>query len=149
MSLPKFGKKERSEYDLSHCPFPALGVGWSMWAKRRQGGWGWWCSDGLHAQAWPRPFSAKWEIKIICSFHLLSGQFPTAFSALLLECQQNNRDLQNILQRNDLKSPKHPGSLRYQAFNEIIINLFHLAHSSKCLNTLPRYHFVHPVWKKC
>lgn len=76
----------------------------------------------------------------------LSGQFPLAFQAALLECQQHNRDLQKILKRNGLKCNKHLGSPRYQAFNGIITNLFHLGHSSEDLTTLPGDHFVNLLW---
>ena len=148
VSLPKFGNMVKDESNVWHCPLAVFGVDWLLWSKRRQGSWSLWCIQGLHAQAWPRPFSAKWEIKIHCSLSfslcVVSYGFSSSFITMWTKSQ---RSAENIKEK-WFEISKHLADIHYQAFNEIIINLFHWAHSSKCLNTLSRYHFVHPAWMK-
>ena len=38
MTFLKFDNMVRGKYGLSHCPFLALGVGWSVQSRRRQVG---------------------------------------------------------------------------------------------------------------
>lgn len=98
MMLPKFGNTARveyGEYSLSHCPFSAFDVGWSVWSRRGQVGRlvvhsRTACTAKIGNQGSPFPSV------------LSLGKCSMSFQTPLLECQQNSRDLWKMLKKYDL-----------------------------------------------